>query len=171
MIRKPTLPTPAVPTVLPPPNEPSVEVQYPRGRELKNDGMTLQAPPGPSRTRSKSRGLRRRSSAKTSYLDGIDKTGMSVDIEELLQEFNWDAHGKIDQLKSDVRKELSRVESSNVVAGVDGDDRVEQLAALLDEAIKECEEMDGLLTLYAVELTVWSNTSIISRSVRANPRV
>jgi len=79
---------------------------------------------------------------------------MTVDIEELLQEFNWDAKGKIDQLKADVRKELSRVESNNVIINVDGDDRIEQLSVLLDQAIKECEEMDGLLTLYAVELTV-----------------
>lgn len=78
---------------------------------------------------------------------------MSVDIEDLLQEFNWDAQGRIDQLKADVRKELSRVESSNVVVNVGGDDRIDQLSVLLDQAIKECEEMDGLLTLYAVELT------------------
>jgi len=148
MIRKPTFP-PTTPVVSPPAGEPSVGALTEKP-SVPGAG-SLQAPKGTIRTRSRSR---KRRSTKPSYLHGIDKSGMTVDIEELLQEFNWDAKGKIDQLKADVRKELSRVESNNVIINVDGDDRVEQLSVLLDQAIKECEEMDGLLTLYAVELTV-----------------
>lgn len=148
MIRKPTFP-PTTPIVSPPADEPAMEA--PEGKSSPPGAGSLQAPNGPTRARSRSR---KRRSNKSSYLQGIDKSGMTVDIEELLQEFNWDAKGKIDQLKADVRKELSRVESNNVIINVDGDDRIEQLSVLLDQAIKECEEMDGLLTLYAVELTV-----------------
>lgn len=128
--------------------------------EASDTGMSggLHAPLSEPRSRSKSpgaRGRKRRSGKTSVYLEGLDKSGLSVDIDELLLEFNWDGQRKIDQLRADVKKELSRVESSNVVVNVEGDDRVEQLSILLDKAIKECEDMDGLLTLYAVELTVW----------------
>lgn len=84
-----------------------------------------------------------------------------MDIDSLLQEFNWDGNKKLEDLKKDVKKELGRVESSNVVINLDHDDRVEQLSELLDHAITECEEMDGLLTLYAVELTVTGSHDIV----------
>ncbi|CCX33919.1 Similar to hypothetical protein [Tuber melanosporum Mel28]; acc. no. XP_002836603 [Pyronema omphalodes CBS 100304] len=51
------------------------------------------------------------------------------------------------------REPMARVESSNVVVSMDDDDRINQLSELLDKAIQECEEIDGLLTLYAVELS------------------
>lgn len=91
---------------------------------------------------------------KSVYLQKINKTGLSVDLEELLDEFNWNAEKSLDQLYAEVKAELGRVESSNVVVNLDRDDRVDQLASILDEGIKECELMDGLLTLYSVELSV-----------------
>ena len=110
----------------------------------------------PARLRAKSPAapMERKRSLTSSYLQGLDRSSLTVDIDELLAEFKWDGKKKLDELKMDVKKELGRVESSNVVINLDHDDRVEQLAELLDQAIKECEEMDGLLTLYAVELTV-----------------
>lgn len=89
----------------------------------------------------------------STYLEDLDKSSLSLDLNTLLQEFGWDWHKKVDELQLDVKKELARVESSNVTINVDGDGRVEQLSALLDKAVEECEAMDGLLTLYAVELT------------------
>jgi hypothetical protein len=52
---------------------------------------------------------------------------------------------------------MARMQSSNVVVSMDDDDRINQLSELLDKAIQECEEMDSLLTLYAVELSVCNN--------------
>jgi hypothetical protein len=97
----------------------------------------------------------RRSAKVTGYLENLDRSGLSVDIEELLVEFKWDSQTKLEHLEADVKKELSRVESSNLVINQDGgNDKIDQLSGILNDAIKECENMDALLTLYAVELTV-----------------
>jgi hypothetical protein len=165
MIKKPQTPVPTA-IVSPPPQEEPLGVQAPTSRQLPlQDGASLQAPQL-SRSRSRSpggRGRGRRTTRTSTYLEGLDKSGLSVDIDELLQEFSWDGQQKIDQLQADVKKELSRVESSNVVVSVDGDDRIGHLSALLDKAIQECEEMDGLLTLYAVELSVRELIPIVSQ--------
>lgn len=107
-----------------------------------------------SRSRSPNTKARKRKSAKSSYLDDVDTSRVTVDLEELLHEFNWDGRGKVDELEANIKKEIATVESTNIIIHSDGDLRVDDLSALLDKAIKECEEMDALLTLYAVELTV-----------------
>lgn len=109
-----------------------------------------------SRSRSPNTKARKRKSTKSSYLDDVDTSRVTVDLEELLHEFNWDGRGKVDELETSIKKEIATVESSNIVIHSDGDMRVDDLSALLDKAIRECEEMDALLTLYAVELTVCS---------------
>ncbi|KAL7269834.1 hypothetical protein RUND412_007483 [Rhizina undulata] len=106
-----------------------------------------------SRSKSPNTKTRKRKSNKSSLLEDLDTSNVAVDIEELLKEFNWDGRGKIEVLEADIKKELANVESRNVIINNQGDDRIEELSVLLDKAIKECEEMDGLLTLYAVELT------------------
>ncbi|KAI5777491.1 exocyst complex component Sec3-domain-containing protein [Geopyxis carbonaria] len=164
----PTLNEPVIPVIEPsrpalepvrsspsiPQLDPSVVVPTPPNQFSQVPALN---PPEEPRSRSRSpartRERKRRSIKPSMYLEGLDKSKMTVDIEELLQEFSWDGQRKVDELTVDVKKELSRVESSNVVINIDDDDRVEQLSELLDQAIKECEEMDGLLTLYAVELT------------------
>lgn len=107
-----------------------------------------------SRSRSPNTKARKRKSTKSSYLDDVDTSRVTVDLEELLHEFNWDGRGKVDELETSIKKEIATVESSNIIIHSDGDMRVDDLSALLDKAIRECEEMDALLTLYAVELTV-----------------
>lgn len=107
-----------------------------------------------TRSRSPNTKARKRKSTKSSYLDDVDTSRVTVDLEELLHEFNWDGRGKVDELETSIKKEIATVESSNIIIHSDGDMRVDDLSALLDKAIKECEEMDALLTLYAVELTV-----------------
>src|SRR5690606_19833847 len=49
--------------------------------------------------------------------------------------------------------ELVAVEAKNVLINPGGDERLEELSQMFDQAIAECEKLDGLLTLYAVELT------------------
>lgn len=141
-----------------PRNQDTLDIPSTMGRRSPSpDQSTLD--PGNDRTpRSRSRSpntkARKRKSAKSSYLDDVDTSRVTVDLEELLHEFNWDGRGKVDELEASIKKEIATVESSNIIIHSDGDMRVDDLSVLLDKAIKECEEMDALLTLYAVELTV-----------------
>ncbi|KAF8473326.1 exocyst complex component Sec3-domain-containing protein [Kalaharituber pfeilii] len=91
--------------------------------------------------------------AKESVLDEIDTSQLTFNVDKVLKEFNWDWRGKVDILESDIRKELVAVEAKNVLINPGGDERLEELSKLFDEAIEQCENLDGLLTLYAVELT------------------
>lgn len=136
----------------------TLDIPAPMGR-ISPSPDQLALDPGNERTpRSRSRSpntkARKRKSNKSSYLDDVDTSRVTVDLEELLHEFNWDGRGKVDDLETNIKKEIATVESSNIIIHSDGDMRVDDLSTLLDKAIKECEEMDALLTLYAVELTV-----------------
>ncbi|KAF3939974.1 hypothetical protein ABW19_dt0210613 [Dactylella cylindrospora] len=106
---------------------------------------------------------RRRSTAATSarnkYLSQIDLTNMTVDIDNVLEEFGWDGRRmKVDILEAEVRRELAKVESGNIWIANDEENkatnetRIEELTRQLDETLAQCDELDGLLTLYAVEL-------------------
>ena len=67
---------------------------------------------------------------------------------------------KIDALETEVRQELAKVESGNIWMATDDENkaanntRIEELARRLDDTLVQCDELDGLLTLYAVELMV-----------------
>ncbi|KAK6330169.1 hypothetical protein TWF730_004665 [Orbilia blumenaviensis] len=99
------------------------------------------------------------SSARNKYMSQIDFTNMTVDLDAVLEEFGWDGRNmKIDALESEVRQELAKVESGNIWIATDSDNKaanttkIEELAQQLDETLAQCDELDGLLTLYAVEL-------------------
>ncbi|KAK6342627.1 hypothetical protein TWF718_008022 [Orbilia javanica] len=106
---------------------------------------------------------RRRSAAsnvaRSKYMTQIDFTNMTVDLDAVLEEFGWDGRNmKIDILESEVRQELAKVESGNIWIATDDENKaanttkIEELAQQLDETLAQCDELDGLLTLYAVEL-------------------
>lgn len=79
------------------------------------------------------------------------------EYESVLADFGWETsilHGqKVDALESDLRREVARLEAGSWLGSSDQkDERVEIVETMLDKAIAECDEMEGLLTLYAVEL-------------------
>ena len=140
------------------PNRPkhdSLEIPTGPGGSTLPDGLGDGGQRGErSRSRSPNPKGRKRRSVRSTYLDDVDTSRVTVDIEELLREFDWDPQGKVDALEMKIRKEIAEVEAKDVIVNTDGDPRVEELSNLLDKAIQECDEMDALLTLYAVELTV-----------------
>lgn len=92
-----------------------------------------------------------------SFLDNFDTSTLDVDISAALKEFNWDGGGRVDALEDKIKTALEDVESKNVIVSTDEGEnfrKVKELEHYLDDAIRECEQLDGLLTLYAVELTV-----------------
>jgi hypothetical protein len=87
----------------------------------------------------------------------IDEQGL--EFEGLLSELGWGSHElsakKIDALEHDIKREIARVEAGSWLNHLEQkDDRVEAVERMLDRAIAECDELEGLLTLYNVELGV-----------------
>jgi hypothetical protein len=87
----------------------------------------------------------------------IDERGL--DFEGLLSELGWGGNAlapkHIESLESDIKREIARVEAGSWLNHLEQkDDRVEAVERMLDRAIAECDELEGLLTLYNVELSV-----------------
>jgi len=88
--------------------------------------------------------------------------GRDAKYESVLMDFGWEnnlLHAKqIDSLEMNLRREIGRLEAGSWLGSSDQkDERVEVVAKLLDKAIAECDELEGLLTLYSVELSVRSS--------------
>ncbi|EMC99941.1 hypothetical protein BAUCODRAFT_356102 [Baudoinia panamericana UAMH 10762] len=93
---------------------------------------------------------------------GIDPSILKdkgLDFENLLEDFGWSDRAlepkKLAELEADLRREQGRLEAVSWLSG-DADvargEKVTQVEGLLDKAIAECDELEGLLTLYSVEL-------------------
>jgi hypothetical protein len=87
----------------------------------------------------------------------LDERGL--EFETLLVEFGWGsselAAKNIESLELDIKREIARVEAGSWLNHLEQkDDRVEAVEKMLDRAIAECDELEGLLTLYNVELSV-----------------
>lgn len=60
-----------------------------------------------------------------------------------------------EEIKTDVEREINRAQAGGWLARFqEEDDRVEAIKRGIDLAMGECEELDNLLTLYSVELSV-----------------
>jgi hypothetical protein len=85
----------------------------------------------------------------------IDEQGL--EFEGLLSELGWGSNElsakNIESLENDIKHEIARVEAGSWLNHLEQkDDRVEAVERMLDRAIAECDELEGLLTLYNVEL-------------------
>jgi hypothetical protein len=119
-----------------------------------------------SRSRSKSpsqeRRRRRREETTVKYCQALNidpsiLDGRSADFDDILTDLGWNGRlgddSKIEDLAADIRREMGRVQASSWLGNVEHQDgKVDQLANLIDKTIEECEELDGLLTLYSHEL-------------------
>jgi hypothetical protein len=93
---------------------------------------------------------------------GIDSSileGRGADFDDILTDLGWNGRlsddKKIEDLEADIRREIGRVEATSWLGNLEQQEgKVDQLARLIDKTIEECEELDGLLTLYSHELNV-----------------
>lgn len=97
--------------------------------------------------------------AKALRIDPNLLEGRTFDIESVLSDFGWgeeeSERKSYDDLQNEIRRDLARVETGSWLGNFEhNDERVAVVGKLLDKAIAECEELDGLLTLYNVELGV-----------------
>jgi hypothetical protein len=76
------------------------------------------------------------------------------------EEFGWTpGEGmrtkNIDQMKEEVERKLNKIQAGGWLARIEEEDeRIQAVQDGLQKVIDECDELDGLLTLYAVELSV-----------------
>lgn len=79
---------------------------------------------------------------------------------EWLDYFSWVPGNKMrtlnfDEMKIDIDRELNKAQAGGWLARFEEEDeRVDAIKKGIDTAIEECEELDNLLTLYGVELSV-----------------
>ncbi|MCJ1280844.1 hypothetical protein MMC26_000161 [Xylographa opegraphella] len=117
----------------------------------------------PSSTSSQADGRRKRRSnhsAKYAKALGIDHNLLedrTTDIESILTDFGW-GDGEVvrttyDNLQNAIKRDMAKIETGSWLGSLEHtDERVTVVSNMLDKAIAECEELDGLLTLYNVEL-------------------
>jgi exocyst complex component 1 len=119
----------------------------------------------PEKPRSRSPGRRKRQLqearlAKYCTALGIDSKvveGRGGDFDDLLTEIGWDGklpeEKKIEDFEADIRREIGRAQASGWLGHVEQQEgKLDQLGKLFDRTIEECDELDGLLTLYSHEL-------------------
>ena len=97
--------------------------------------------------------------AKALDIDPLLLEGRTVDVDSVLSDFGWTEGGRMKKsfqdLQTDIRRDLAKIEAGNWLGSFEyGDERVLAVDKLLDKAVAECDELDGLLTLYNVELGV-----------------
>ncbi|KAK5944478.1 GTP-Rho binding exocyst subunit [Knufia obscura] len=122
-------------------------------------------PPTPEKARSRSPQRRKRQRQEqdiAKYASSLDidprvLDGQGADFSDLLTEFGWDGKldpkRKVDDLEAEVRREIGRAQATGWLGHVEQQDtKVQELAKAFDRAIEECEELDGLFTLYSHEL-------------------
>ena len=111
--------------------------------------------------------VKRRSAQQEQYLSelGIDRsllTDKCLDFEMMLLDFGWSdatlSPKAISDMEGNLKREQSRLEAGSWLSSPSHEtslreDRERQVLSLLDKAIQECDEMDGLLTIYNVELS------------------
>lgn len=93
---------------------------------------------------------------------GIDPNilqGRGVEFDHILSDLGWDGKLKEDKtagdFEADIRREIGRVQASSWLGHLESQDgEAQELAQFLDRTIEECEELEGLLTLYSHELSV-----------------
>lgn len=104
------------------------------------------------------------------YAMGIDPSileGVDLNYENVLEDLGWGSSSltkkNVDKLESGLRREIGKLEAGSWLNSSDQRyERVEYVENMLDKAIMECDEMEGLLTLYGVELSVCKGSYIAS---------
>ncbi|KAL8869227.1 MAG: hypothetical protein Q9174_004428, partial [Haloplaca sp. 1 TL-2023] len=99
--------------------------------------------------------------AKALAIDPQILAGRTSDVETALNDFGWGEDPSdrcsYEELQANVQTELERAEAGGWINAIEqNDDRIVALGGMMDRVIAECEELDGLLTLYGVELSTLS---------------
>lgn len=90
-------------------------------------------------------------------VDPIILGGRGGDLICAWEQFGWSGEGirtkSVDRMKEEVERELCRIQAGGWLSRLEEEDeRIEAIKTGFNKVINECDELDGLLTLYLVEL-------------------
>ena len=128
--------------------------------------LAVQKPPKPPEPRLRS--VEKPKRKPNPFIDAFSNLGIdpafalderALNFEDQLNSFGWERNflqkKKIDAMQTNMRREAGRIEAGSWAGFSDDKDaRVADFEKSLDRAIEAVDEMDGLLTLYSVELSV-----------------
>ncbi|KAK8173974.1 exocyst complex component Sec3-domain-containing protein [Phyllosticta citrichinensis] len=146
---------------------PELQISAPNAAAKAYQESDSRRAPSPDTKRGKSpedlRRARRRSNQQAKYLTslGVDVgvlDNRGLEVESILSDFGWGSTGlqpkKLEAFEAELKREVARVEAGAWLSNQDTDyDKVEVVATMMDRVIAECDELEGLLTLYNVELS------------------
>lgn len=101
---------------------------------------------------------------------GVDPSildNKTAQFTEWLDFFSWVPGDKMrtlnsDEMKFDIERELNKAQAGGWLARFqEEDERVDAIKTGIDAAVDECDELDNLLTLYTVELSVSLSCSVL----------
>ncbi|GAB7360517.1 hypothetical protein MBLNU230_g8466t2 [Neophaeotheca triangularis] len=138
--------------------------------ELKDEPIVEQPPkeekeqPEQQEPRKPATKFKRRSNQQEKYIAslGVDSSllaGKGLDFDYALSDYGWNDSAlgtkQLSDFEMSIKRELGRAEAGTWLSQTDEarDGKVAQVEGLLDKAIAECDELEGLLTLYSVELS------------------
>ncbi|KAI0271421.1 exocyst complex component Sec3-domain-containing protein [Gloeopeniophorella convolvens] len=84
-----------------------------------------------------------------------------ANVEEMLEGYEWASDdkfgrnrskGAVDQIEARLLDELMALDKANIHSFIESDDRIALVLKLLDEAISELDNMDGLVSSYKIHL-------------------
>ena len=164
------LPTPTVPLTPQVPPTPKVQIQRKATDDVMKEAEAEKRAAregSPDKTRSRSPGRRRRQLQDTRINKycaalGFDfkvLEGRGGDFDDLLTDLGWDGRlasdAKVEDLEANIRREIGRTQASGWLGHIEQQEgRLDQLGKLMNKTMEECDELDGLLTLYSHELNV-----------------
>jgi hypothetical protein len=147
-------------------NLPEVKITVPQSDRPNSVGGPAKTQDNDTVDKSKTQGKRPKPASETMQKElaslGIDPgilDGRGLGLVSAWDEFGWVGDGvhtkNVDQMKEEIERELNKVQAGGWLSRMEEEDeRVELIKAGLDKCIDECDELDGLLTLYLVELSV-----------------
>ena len=119
----------------------------------------------PEKARSRSPGRRRRQRQQTDIEKYCNALGIDPKIidnrggdhMDLLEELGWngrlDDDQSVDDFSANIRREIGRAQATGWLGHIEQqDEKIKDLGKAFDRVIEQCEELDGLLTLYSHEL-------------------
>ena len=125
---------------------------------LREPSVKATSPPAQEERRKRQRPDHAQKYAKTLGIHPSLLEGRTSDMDDVLHDLGWDETNDkmtFEELQLGLRKELAYVEAGSWLGAVENnDDRTATLGEMMDKVIAECDELDGLLTLYNVELGV-----------------
>lgn len=131
-------------------------IELPQAEEPQEPVAPIVAP-APEPRRPKRRSAQQENHLRSLNIDPRQLDGRGIQFESILSDFGWGSGilkgRQLDDLEADLKRELGRVEAGSWLGHLEQkDDRVDIVDQMLDRAIAECDELDGLLTIYSAEL-------------------